>query len=261
MTALRIAQIQITVSRLDRAEAFYSALGFTRTGVGDDPALAALLGVRRVRQVIMRRGGQDLALQALEPPGAPYPDGTGACDQLFQHFALPADAVIPPDAVPISTGPQHLPQRSGGATCYKFRDPDGHPLELIRFPDGHRGGIDHSAIVSADAGRSIAFYTSLGFRLGARQTNAGPEQDALDGLAHAVVDVVALHPAQATPHLELLAYRSPPVRPAVWGLADIAATRLVIDTGLPGPPALLRDPDGHVLIVRYTAGPRAEAPK
>lgn len=29
-----------------------------------------------------------------------------------------------------------LPESSGGVTAFKFRDPDGHPLELLAFPDG-----------------------------------------------------------------------------------------------------------------------------
>ena len=120
-------------------------------------------------------------------------------------------------------GPQLLPHRSGGATAYKFRDPDGHPLELIRFADAVAGGIDHSAIAVTDAGRSIEFYRDrLGLTVGARQVNTGPEQDRLDGLTGAEVDVVALEPRQATPHVELLAYRTPPCRPMPALLENMA---------------------------------------
>ena len=81
--------------------------------------------------------------------------------------------------------PTASPRLIGGVHAYKFRDPDGHPLELLRFPDssppaawqgksaaaGQIGlGIDHSAISVADADASAAFYGSLG--LDPRRTDA-----------------------------------------------------------------------------------------
>ena len=154
---------------------------------------------------------------------------------------------------PISAhGPQALP---GGIVAFKFRDPDGHPLELIQLPAGDpatSGGIDHSAISVSDVARSVAFYASaLGLVERARQVNTGPDQDALDGLQGVTVDVVALAPEVAAPHVELLGYRAPLGRAAPAGLlSDIAASRLVFagDTVVGG--RVLRDPDGHVLIVK-----------
>jgi catechol 2,3-dioxygenase-like lactoylglutathione lyase family enzyme len=230
--------------------------------------MAGVFGVARVEQLWLRRGEQTIVLQQFDPPGAAYPGDPASCDQAFQHLALPvADAVaatadLPGSALAISRGgAQHLPPGSGGATAYKFRDPEGHPLELIQFADGHLGGVDHSAIVSADAERSIAFYRDqLGLTVASRQTNRGPEQDRLDNLIDTVVDVVALHPASAGPHMELLAYRSPAVRPARRRAAnDVAATRLVLAVDrlhLPGERladgsqvAVIRDPDGHLLLL------------
>ena len=261
--ATRLLRIELTVAELTPAEQFYvEALGFESLRREDlDAAGAALLGADRVRQVVLRRGGQTLVLQAFRPEGAAYPSQASACDQAFQHFAMPVTEMrlalarlLPYGPAPISTaGPQHLPERSGGATAYKFRDPDGHPLELIEFPDRREGGIDHSAIAVTDARRSIAFYAGeLGLRMAARQVNTGAEQDALDGLDGARVEVVALEPAQATPHVELLAYQAPrgrptgPLRPR-----DIAATRMVLEvSGLPGADSVLvHDPDGHALIL------------
>ena len=271
----RLLRIELTVSDLSMAERFYvDRLGFSVVRRNDVlPAMAALLGGGRVSQVVLHRAGQEIALQAFDPEGAPYPAGAAACDQSFQHFAMPVDdmaaayATLPPgQAAPISSGgPQRLPARSGGATAYKFRDPDGHPLELIRFADGAPGGIDHSAIAVTDADRSIAYYCGqLGFRLGARQTNTGIEQDRLDGLQDACVEVVALLPEQPTPHVELLAYRTPRGRPATPARAcDIVATRLVLEvTGLPDSAvtladgtraAMAQDPDGHSLILQERA--------
>ena len=266
----RLLRFELTVADLDAAEAFYAALPGVTVERRDraEPAMAALLGVERIEQVWLGRGGQTILLQQFYPPGAPYPSHPSACDQAFQHLALPvadaraAVAGLPTRASAISRdGAQQLPPQSGGAMAYKFRDPDGHPLEFIQFADGHLEGVDHSAIVSVDVGRSIAFYRDeLGLAVASRQTNRGPDQEALDDLPGAIVDVVALQPATPTPHVELLAYSVPPVKPCAPHAAnDIAATRLVLvlDT-LPMPSAtladgtraaLIHDPDGHLLLL------------
>jgi catechol 2,3-dioxygenase-like lactoylglutathione lyase family enzyme len=266
-----LLRIEITVADLAAAEGFYAALpGISVEARGEvEPAMAALLGADRVEQVRLRRGAQTIVLQQFHPPGAAYPADRTSCDQRFQHLALPvadaaaATAGLSRSAAPISrNGAQPLPPASGSAIAFKFRDPEGHPLELIQFADGHLGGVDHSAIVSADVERSIAFYRDqLGFTVASRQTNRGPEQDRLDGLTGTIVDVVALAPVIETPHVELLAYHSPPVRPAGPRAAnDIAATRLVLAVdSLPEPGVTLADgsqatvigdPDGHLLLLQ-----------
>jgi len=270
LRALRLLRIELTVTDLAEAERYYvEALGFAATHRGDvDPAMAALLGATHVSAVTLRRGGQLLVLQAFQPQGTGYPADAVASDQVFQHFAIPVTdmatgyAKLPLHTpAPISAEPQHLPARSGGAVAFKFRDPDGHPLELIQFPDQHDDGIDHSAIVVADVERSIAFYRDqLGLRVAARQTNTGVEQDRLDGLQGVTVEVVALTPEQPTPHVELLAYRNPPVRLGrKLAPRDVAATRLVLEIqALPddatrladgGRAMLTHDPDGHAMLL------------
>jgi catechol 2,3-dioxygenase-like lactoylglutathione lyase family enzyme len=258
---IRLMRIELTVRSLAEAERFYGeALGFEPWGVCEiDPAMATLLGAASIRQSTLRRGEQEIALQEVHPAGRDYPLDATAADQIFQHFALVTSDMAGSYArlqhfhpAPISTdGPQHLPARSGGATAFKFRDPDGHPLELIQFADGHAGGIDHSAIAVADTSRSIAFYRdTLGLQVAARQMNTGVEQDALDGLSGVAVEVVALAPAQASPHVELLGYRSPTCRPnPPMQPSDIAATRLVLEvSGLSADARrLIQDPDGHFL--------------
>jgi catechol 2,3-dioxygenase-like lactoylglutathione lyase family enzyme len=147
--------------------------------------------------------------------------------------------------------------------AYKFRDPDGHPLELSQFPDdcwtgrrtsaGPFKGIDHTAVAVADLELSLAFYSgTLGFELTARGVNTGLSQDALDGLDGAEVEIAVLSPPSSKgPHLELLHYLSPrPVkgRQAVR-IEDVAATRTII-TGEDLPSATLRDPDGHIIATQ-----------
>jgi catechol 2,3-dioxygenase-like lactoylglutathione lyase family enzyme len=273
----RLLRIGITVANLPASVRFYEgALGFTagpRTSC--DPKLADVLGVDSVQSVLLSRGGQQIELTECSPPGAPYPAGSRSNDLWFQHCALTVGDMKAAYArlsgfafTPISSnGPQRLPASSGGVTAFKFRDPEGHPLELIHFPGrpspgGAADGIDHSAIAVADAGRSVAFYRALGLTVGSEGVNTGPAQDALDGLSGVRVGVVALMPAIATPHVELLDYRAPLGQPAaIRRSADIASTRLVMAaTGLDAHAgavrlrdgslaALVRDPDGHALLL------------
>jgi catechol 2,3-dioxygenase-like lactoylglutathione lyase family enzyme len=180
-----------------------------------------------------------------------------------------------------------LPASSGGVTAYKFRDPEGHPLELLAFgrdaiPARWRNvsasgclGIDHSAISIADTRRSVEFYEWLGLSCTGSSLNSGPEQDKLDGIAEALVGVTAMAlPINSTPHVELLCYRGGRTREwALPNINDVAATQLVLaldnhemlqalcaqcfDALLSGPVrfengamrALVRDPDGHVLCL------------
>ena len=213
-------------------------------------------------------GNERIELIAFDEPGKPYPADVIASDVTFQHLAL----VVPDmDAAyarlreidgwrPISRGgPQRLPPNTGGVTAFKFRDPEGHPLELLEFPRNAAParwknseassiaiGIDHTAISVADVDASVAFYQSLGLRVNNRSTNHGVEQDRLDGLDDTCVEVIALSPPEPTPHIELLCYKT---RRSVVAAEsrDIAATRVVFigDATL----GELHDPDGHRLIV------------
>ena len=282
--ALRLLRVSLTVADLSRVQAFYQeALGFAPAGavIEADPAWARVLGAAtdaRVRTVRLRLGAQEIELVEFDPPGRPYPPGSTSCDLWFQHVAVVvgdmaaahARVVAHGGATAISAGgPQRLPASSGGVTAWKFRDPEGHPVELIAFPPGTGPeawrdidrsaltvGLDHSAISVADAGRSTAFYEGvLGLSRVSRQVNRGPAQERLDGLPGGdVVDVVALRPSVVpTPHIELLGYRVPRGRPAPDRLArDVAAERLVLQVeDLPsllgaleaaGFPAASRDP-------------------
>ncbi len=288
----------VTVANLKAAQTFYiEALGFHMTAVETiaGEAFAALTGLAapRARLAVMQLGAQILELTEFADPGRPYPEPRAANDPWFQHFAI---AVSDMDqafaelsrfgAEPISHGgPQRLPPSTGDVTAYKFRDPDGHPLELSHAPQNHWAtdaastgpatlGLDHSALAVADLDASLRFYTEgLGLRLGPRALNQGPEQARLDGLDDPKVDILTLTTADSGPHLELLHYRQPrSAAPPLWpGMNDIAAARLVMRTQAldqvveraiaaggaristrivetaSGRRVLLRDPDGHIL--------------
>ena len=286
--AERLLRVSLTVRDLKRMERFYrDAFGFARVSEGElGEAMLALLGApgASARSSLLRLGRQSLELVQFDPPGLPYPSGGRARDPWFQHIAL---VVADMDAAcerlrrlpitPISDGgPQRLPPSAGSVVAFKFRDPEGHPLELIHFPAGTGDpiwrepsrelflGFDHSAIVAGDAARSRRFYRSqLGFSESSRSRNSGPEQERLDGEPEDGVDVIGLAPAAAaTPHLELLGYR--PVDTALGrartDVRDAASARLVLEVshlaeglgtrledGSLGAQRL--DPDGHRLLL------------
>jgi catechol 2,3-dioxygenase-like lactoylglutathione lyase family enzyme len=259
-TAIR--SFQLVTPDPARLVRFYAALGFTP---GEAEAIPAeemrVLGLAGGgwRQPL-RLGGSLIELDRFDAPGRPYPSDATAADLVFQHLALVTDDAAAAwaraqaaGAVPISRdGPVTLPASSGGVTAVKFRDPDGHPLELLRFPPGAnadwtgRGvmGIDHSAIAVADAAASRRFYAGHDLTEGKPTLNEEPGQVALDGLDGAVADVVPLRPATKPPHLELLCYRHPRGRShAPLEANDVAGTRIVWAADRD---VLVRDPDGHL---------------
>ena len=159
---------------------------------------------------------------------------------------------------PISThGPERLPPNTGSVTAFKFRAPEGHPLEFIETPDDTARTlferIDHSAISVTDVERSIAFYERLGMVVAARSLNTGIEQSRLDGIDGATVDVVGLRtPLGRAPHVELLGYRGPREQERS-SVDDDVATRLVfaasVATGAPPTARRWSDPDGHPIEI------------
>lgn len=263
-----ITAFRLTTAQPERLARFYEALGF---GVGEPETIdadeIALLGVGcGGLRWPLRLGAQRLDLDSFEMRGRPYPRDTTAADLCFQHLALVTDDaaaawrhVASLGAPPISSGgPVMLPPATGVAAAMKFRDPEGHPLELLQFPPRSAGarrwpgmgllGIDHSAISVADADASRHFYEALGLRVHGPTLNEGPTQAALDGLPGVEVDVVPMLPAASTPHLELLGYRTPAGRNTGQLAAnDIAGTRTVWAADRD---ELLRDPDGHLHLLR-----------
>lgn len=261
--AWRIARVSLTTADPVSCSAFFrDGLGFEEIAIEErgGEAFGRLMGLpgALAQARVLRLGSQEIELVGFAEPGRPYPSGSTSADPWFQHIAIVvsdmraahARLAARPGWTPISTaGPQLLPESSGGVTAFKFRDPEGHPLELIAFPPGStpapwrapRGadpclGIDHSAIVVSNTTASVAFYRQLGFKLAARSHNHGIEQERLDAMPGVAVEVSALHHAgmDIPPQLELLCYRSPPTRgsPSFVGQSnDTATTRLLLDAG------------------------------
>jgi catechol 2,3-dioxygenase-like lactoylglutathione lyase family enzyme len=300
---LAVRTIGLTVADLDRTERFYRDTLDFRTVARKhlrDPSLIALFGLpveapaEAMDVLTMQLGDQRVEFTRFERPGRPYPADSRSPDLWFQHFAIVVsdmDAayarVRAAGVAPISlAGPETLPAQNGGVRAFKFRDPDGHPLELLWFPpgqgraiwhqrDGLFLGIDHSAIAVAATDASLTFYHDLlGLRVAYAVTNQGPMQDRLDGVAGAVVRITGLEPAAPDPPgIEFLDYRQPAIgRPAVDVHADDlvhAHLTLVVDDlariiASPGLrrqsgssvattpetcSASIRDPDGHVVVL------------
>ena len=166
----RIKGVALVVSALADAETFFveafDAVVGERGPVGK--ATASLLGCpdATIERTLLRIGEQRIELLAFDPPGRPYPRGSTSTDLAFQHFAIIVSDVDAAYArlrtvgrfTPISVnGPVTLPPSSGSVSAFKFRDADGHPLELLAFPPGEAPpawqgadglflGLDHSAI-------------------------------------------------------------------------------------------------------------------
>jgi catechol 2,3-dioxygenase-like lactoylglutathione lyase family enzyme len=253
-----IDRVTLIVSDLDRAEDDYAAtFGCTVEQRGDvDPALVRVLCVRqaRGRRSLLRLGCQRIELlEFTDSAGRPYPADSTSTDLWFQHMAIVVnDMTHAYQRVmanrrfrPISrNGPVRLPASSGSATAFKFRDRDGHPLELLAFAEGlvpeewlngHGTGcflgVDHTAIAVRDTARSTGFFTSVfGFSVGARTENRGPEQDDLDDVEDVDVSVTRLAPDLPAPRLELLHYHVGTRRPIPHDTAsnDIVATHSVL---------------------------------
>ena len=265
----RIAGFALVTADLPRLVGFYrDELGFD-TGYGAQPieqAEMSILGLSGAgRRQVVTLGTQALSIDQFEQAGRSYPAGSDAASLWFQHLALVVTDIDEAYSrlrgfSPVSEGgPQQLPASSGGIMAFKFRDPDGHLLEFLQFPEakipdkwksrqtsaGQIGlGIDHSAISVADVNVSSAFYRSLGLQPGERTFNHGPAQQRLDDLRDVEVEVVPMIPPDGMPHLELLAYQVMQ-RGCGTTLAanDIAATRIIWHGNHP---KLVRDPDGHL---------------
>jgi catechol 2,3-dioxygenase-like lactoylglutathione lyase family enzyme len=247
--------------------------------------LAQWVGVQGgAESIVLSLGDTIVELLEFDHPGRPYPPELSPYDTRFQHLGIVVTDMhsamerLSRTAgwTAISTGgPQQLPHNDGGVTAFKFRDPDGHPLEFLKFAPGktpahwrktiglgNHLGIDHSALSVADATRSVHFYESLGLTLSSRSLNQGIEQEHLDGVPAPSVDVISLTPHSPTPHVELLHYhtRSQAPHEALCG-HDSAATRLVFvarDMASNEVDRIIQDPDGHFLQFQSRAQPARE---
>jgi catechol 2,3-dioxygenase-like lactoylglutathione lyase family enzyme len=261
--AREVRAIALTVSDLDAAVTFYEqALGFRkvaeRTVVDrEHDYLTGVFGTR-VRTATLQLGGEFIELdQYLAPAGRPIPGDSRSNDLWFQHFAIVVadmeaayEHLMRFPVKSISSAPQTIPEwnkPAAGIKAYKFRDPDGHPLELLWFPVDKGNakwhdpqgrlflGIDHTAITVADTERSAQFWRDLlGLDVLGGSLNSGETQEQLDNAFGAVVRVTGLRPEGAAngPGVEFLQYVTPGggrSTPAETRANDLVHARIVLE--------------------------------
>ena len=139
-TVRRLARFVLVTQDAARLARFYEqAVGFCRTEAGRHSESGG------AGSITLMLGHELVELLQFDRPGRLYPDAASASDLCFQHFAIVVadigkayQRLCSVDGWrAISTdGPQRLPASSGGVSAFKFRDPDGHPLELLAFPEG-----------------------------------------------------------------------------------------------------------------------------
>ncbi|MEH1923008.1 VOC family protein [Nostoc sp.] len=250
----RIRAIGLTVTTCNRFLDFYTqALAFELvsdiTVEGQDYSdLEGVTGAK-IRIITLRLGDELIELmEYLNIQGKPIPNDSQSNDLWFQHLAIVVSDMDRAYAhlrsfpiEPISVAPQTIPpenEASGGVRAFKFKDPDGHDLELIWFPPDkgqdkwHQNshslflGIDHSAIAISNTEQSLHFYRDLlGMQIDSRSLNWRATQSRLDNLAGAEVKITALRPVQDGMGIELLDYIVPGkgrIIPSDWKSCDIA---------------------------------------
>ena len=232
-----IGPIVITVRDMDRSVDFYSrVLTFQAVSdnevAGDD--VEHYFGVfgARVRLVRMTLGDESIELaQFVAPQGRSIPEDSRSNDVWFQHIAvivsdmdLAYKQLRAAKVAFASSGPQRLPdwnKNAAGISAFYFKDPDGHPVEVLQFPPDKGAakwhdksgriflGIDHTAIVVTNTDASLAFYRDLlGLRVAGESDNYGTEQEHLNNVFGAHLRITALR-APSGPGIELLEYLAP----------------------------------------------------
>ncbi len=229
--------VGMTVSDLDRSVDFFAqVLNFEKISDVEvhGKAFEEMQGVfgLRMRVARMKLGSETIELtQYLAPEGRPIPADWRSNDHWFQHIAI---VVSDMDEAyqhlrqhrvrHVSSGPQTIPatnQAAAGIRAFYFKDPDGHNLEIIYFPNGKRDprwqqtagklflGIDHTAIVVANTQNSLKYYRDLlGLKLAGESVNFGTEQEHLNNVAGARLHISGLR-AQNGPGIEFLEYLTP----------------------------------------------------
>jgi catechol 2,3-dioxygenase-like lactoylglutathione lyase family enzyme len=231
-----VESIGMTVSDMDRAVEFYSALTFQKVSdvevLGDEfEHLEGVFGAR-MRIVRMQLGNEYLDLtQYLAPPGRPIPADSRSNDLWFQHAAIVVrdmdqafEKLRALKVQFVSTGPQTLAvsiKAAAGIKAFYFRDPDQHNLEIIYFPPGKGDprwqqktdklflGIDHTAIGISNTDASLKFYRDLlGMRKAGESENFGTEQEHLNQVFGAHLHITGIR-ASSGPGIEFLEYLTP----------------------------------------------------
>ena len=235
--ALQVGPVVMTVADMDRSVEFYThVLTFEKQSESErsGPEIDELYGVpnARIRAVDLKLGDESIELlQFVGATGATVPPDARSNDLSFQHVAIivsemeRAYAVLRQNNVQhISPYPQRLPDwnpNAAGIMAFYFRDPDGHPLEVLKFPAGKGDpkwqvangrlflGIDHTAIAVSNTDASLNFYRRLlGLRVVGESDNYGFEQEHLNNVFGAHLRITSLRSPSGM-GVEFLEYVTP----------------------------------------------------
>jgi catechol 2,3-dioxygenase-like lactoylglutathione lyase family enzyme len=149
-----VEAVGMTVADMERSVLFYSSvLSFEKISDVEVTGntyehLQGVFGLR-MRVVRMRLGEEFIELsEYLAPKGRPIPVDSRSHDRWFQHIAIVVSDLDRAykwlrqhNVEHASSGPQRLPDwnpNAGGIQAFYFKDPDGHPLEILQFP-GDKG--------------------------------------------------------------------------------------------------------------------------
>lgn len=229
--------IGITVSDMNRALDFYTkVLPFTVVSEIEVSGesfehLKGLFGIR-YKKVRLRLGDEEIELtDYLTSGGRTIPEDSKSNDLWFQHIAIVVSnmdsayaCLRKHNVLHVSTAPQTLPKTipaAYGVKAFYFRDPDGHNLELIYFPEGKGNpkwhtktnkiflGIDHTAIGINATQQSLEFYDGLlGLIRAGESYNFGKEQEHLNNVFGANLHITG-NKGTNGPGVEFLEYLTP----------------------------------------------------
>jgi catechol 2,3-dioxygenase-like lactoylglutathione lyase family enzyme len=234
---LQVGPVVMTVANMDRSIKFYTRVltfekrnDLERSGAEIDELYA--VPNARIRSVELKLGDESIELlQFIGTTGAPVAADSRSNDLSFQHVAIivsdmeSAYAVLRQNNVQhISPYPQTLPDwnpNAAGIKAFYFRDPDGHPLEILRFPPGKGDpkwqvsegklflGIDHTAIAVSNTALSLEFYGKLlGLHIAGESENYGFEQEHLNNVFGAHLRITSLRSPSGI-GVEFLEYITP----------------------------------------------------
>lgn len=238
--ALDVESVTITVSDIEEIAPFYTeVLPFRESDrfTLDKKTAAALYGSgmnsTTVNLVKLELGDEHIYLQEFEgADGRAIPADSKSNDLWFQHIAIVVSdmeqayaGLRDHNVTHVSTFPQTLPENipaAAGIKAFYFRDPDGHNLELIWFPEEKGNprwqegtsdlylGIDHTAIAVSNTDTQKEFYeVVLGLEEMGSSENFGTEQEHLNQVFGARLDITGLASENGI-GVEFLEYITPP---------------------------------------------------
>ncbi len=240
-SARQVHRVSLTVSSLEEILPFYEeVLTFQKVDEYEwaGQELQRLLGFQddglKARIAVLQLGNEQIELIEFlqEDRQLPIPADSRSNDLWFQHIAIVVNDMEAAyerlrdyKVQHVSTAPQTLPDylpAAAGISAFYFRDPDGHNLEIIHFPEGKGDtrwqqptdklflGVDHTAIGISDTDESTRFYEDqIGLKVAGNSENYGTEQEHLNQVFGAHLIITGLR-AQKGVGVEFLDYLAPP---------------------------------------------------